>query len=437
MTAYPTRKAILLMAAGAGPALAVALAAPHLWVLAGGWVLLVGALIAADLAMAVPPRALDLRATTPPMLGVGRAGEMAIAAGFERAAPAALELALGGDEHLEASPVRPRLQVIVRRASGSVLLHGRRRGEGRLSHLWVRWCGPLGLIWRQAVLPPPPPIAVTPDVHSVREQALRLFARDAFHGQKAQHQLGEGAEFHALKEFQTGMDLRSVDWKQSARHAKLVGREYRAERNHHVILALDTGRLMSAPVLGKARIDLAINAALLLAFTSLKLGDRVGLFAFDAQMRLASGLASGSGAFALLQRLAAGIDYSTEETNFTLGLTSLAGRLKRRSLVVMFTDFADPTSAELMVENLRRLTRTHLVVFVIFRDEQLERLVDVEPGEAEDVSRAVIAQALLRQREAVVSRLRRMGVQIVDAPVEAVGPALVEKYLDIKRRELV
>jgi uncharacterized protein (DUF58 family) len=271
----------------------------------------------------------------------------------------------------------------------------------------------------------------------VKEQALRLFSRDAPLGSKPLLDTGEGSDFHALKDFQTGMDLGDIDWKQSARHARLVGREYRTERNHHVILALDTGRLMSAPAAGLPRIDRAINAALLLAFVSLKLGDRVGLFAFDARPRVASGLASGPQAFPLLQRLAAAIDYSTEETNFTLGLTALAGRLDRRAMVVVFTDFADATSAELMIENVARLMRTHLVLFVVFRDEELEALARAEPTEPEDVARAVIADGLLRQREAVAIRLRRLGAQIVDAPAEGLGPALLNGYLDAKRRGLV
>jgi uncharacterized protein (DUF58 family) len=175
----------------------------------------------------------------------------------------------------------------------------------------------------------------------------------------------------------------------------------------------------------------------LLAFVSLRMGDRVGLFAFDAKPRLASGLASGPAAFPLLQKLATSIDYSTEETNFTLGLTALAGRLDRRAIVVVFTDFADATSAELMIENVARLMRTHLVLFVVFRDEELETLTTKAPVEPDDVSRAVIAERLLRQREAVTNRLRRLGAQIVDAPADVLSTALLNSYLDVKRRGMI
>ncbi|MBL8555325.1 MAG: DUF58 domain-containing protein [Phenylobacterium sp.] len=437
MRVYPTRRAIALMAVGAAPALAVAVAAPGLWTAAAAWIVLAVGLMLADLALAAPPRSVTIEAAAPRVMGIGRPETARISARFEGRAPLQVELAVGVNERLAAEPGRLIARTEGGAAEAAVTLSPLRRGEGRIEGVWARWRGPLGLVWLQRQAPEAPVLAVTPDVAAVKEEALRLFARDAPLGAKPLLDRGEGSDFHALKEFQTGMDLGDIDWKQSARHGKLIGREYRTERNHHVLLAIDTGRLMSAPAAGLPKLDRAINAALLLAFVSLRLGDRVGLFAFDARPRLASGLAAGSQAFPLLQKLAASIDYSPEETNFTLGLTALSGRLDRRAVVVVFTDFADATSAELMIENVARLMRTHLVLFVVFRDEELESLVDREPQTADDVSRAVIAERMLRQREAVSARLKRMGAQIVDAPAESLGTALLNGYLDVKRRGLV
>lgn len=437
MRLYPTRRAIALMAVGALPALAVALAMPGLWTAAAAWIVLAAGLMLADLMLAASPRGLTLEMAAPRFLGVGRPETGRVTAAFAGRAPSRVELAVGVNERLVAEPDRRSVKVEAGRAALDVRLDPTRRGEGRVEGVWARWRGPLGLVWLQRQAPPGPPLAVTPDVAGVKEQALRLFARDAPLGAKPLTDAGEGSDFHALKEFQTGMDLGDIDWKQSARHGKLIGREYRTERNHHVLLAIDTGRLMSAPAAGLPRIDRAINAALLLAFVSLRIGDRVGVFAFDSKPRLASGLASGPAAFPLLQKLCASIDYSTEETNFTLGLTALSGRLDRRAVVVIFTDFADATSAELMIENVTRLMRTHLVLFVVFRDEELESLTTREPRDADDVSRAVIAERLLKQREGVAARLRRLGAQIIDAPAEGLATALVNGYLDVKRRGLV
>ena len=387
--------------------------------------------------LAPSPRRMTLEVTAPMTLCVGRPAAAAVTAAFASQGPARVELAVGVNARLAAYPDRTSAAIVDRRARSEIELRPLRRGEGRIEGAWARWCGPLGLMWLQRTASAGPPLAITPDVVGVKEAALRLFARDAPMGAKPVGDAGEGTDFHALKEFQTGMDLGDIDWKQSARHGKLIGREYRSERNHHVILALDTGRLMSAPTAGLPRIDRAINAALLLAYVSLRIGDRVGLFAFDARPRVASGLTSGPAAFPLLQKLAAAIEYSAEETNFTLGLTALAGRLDRRAMVVIFTDFADATSAELMLENVGRLLRTHVVLFVVFRDEELEVLTTRAPAEPEDVTRAVIADQLLRQREGVANRLRRMGAQIVDAPAGGLPTALLNGYLDVKRRGLI
>ncbi len=434
---YPTRRAIVLAIAGAPVALGVALIAPDFWTVGAAWALGAAALVLVDAWLAASPGRLSLDLALPGSLGVGGTGDAVVTARFAGASPGRMELALGVNDRLTLQDGPRDLELVGGEGALRIALTPVRRGEGRFGSLWARWRGPLGLAWVQRQDDPGRVLPVTPNLRGVRDEALRLFARDAALGAKAQIETGEGTEFHALKEFQTGMDLRSIDWKQSGRHGKLVGREYRTERNHPVVLALDTGRLMCAPLNGAPRIDHAINAALLLAFVGLKLGDRVGLFAFDARPRISSGVTSGAAAFPLLQRLAAGIDYSTEETNFTLGLTTLAGQLNRRALVVVFTDFADPTSAELMLENVVRLLRTHMVMFVVLRDEELEDLVDRPPAEADDVSRAVIAGAMLQQREAVIGRLRRAGAQIVEAPAGRLGPDVINGYLDAKRRDLL
>ena len=105
--------------------------------------------------------------------------------------------------------------------------------------------------------------------------------------------------------------------------------------------------------------------------------------------------------------------------------------------MVVFTDFADTTSAELMLDNVARLLSEHLVIFVVMRDDELEDLERQAPANADDVSRAVVAAALLRERELVVARLRRLGVQVVEAPADRIGPALLSRYLDLKRRDLL
>ena len=176
---------------------------------------------------------------------------------------------------------------------------------------------------------------------------------------------------------------------------------------------------------------------LLTAWVALKLGDRVALHAFDSRPRIASGVVSGMPAFANLQRLAAAIEYSGEETNYTFALTTLAARLTRRSMIVLFTEFTDLTSADFMVRAAARIVGTHLLLVVVLRDEELERIADAAPVTADDVTRAVTAAALLRDRKLVLTRLQHLGVHVIEAEHDRVGERLVAGYVDLKRRNLL
>src|ERR1051325_7897415 len=140
------------------------------------------------------------------------------------------------------------------------------------------------------------------------------------------------------------MDRRAIDWKTSARHTQLVAKEYRTERNNNIIMAIDAGRAMCEPAGGVPRVDRAVSASLLTAFLALKGGGRVGLFSFDSAPRVASQPIAGARAFALLQRVAAGIDYSASETNYTLALGTRPRDLTRPCLVVVFPGSADRIS---------------------------------------------------------------------------------------------
>ncbi len=432
---YPTRRLVLIVALGAPAALLIGVFSPGLWLVGPAWILACVAAALVDAALGADRARLQIAVTSPHAVGLGgrpRSAEATLS--FAGRPPSAVETALEANARFDVDPPR---RTLAGDAVAAFVLKPLRRGDGRLERLWVRWRGPLGLVWKQRAEPLDRAVPITPGIDSVKDEAARLFSRTSPVGLKTQLDVGEGSEFHALQEFRPGLDKRLIDWKRSARHGKLYAREQRVERNHPIILALDAGRTMSEPVAGVPRVDRALTAALLLAYAGLKLGDRVGLFAFDAKPRLFSGQVTGTHAFATLQRLAAGVDYSAEEANYTLALTTLSGELQRRSLVVIFTEVADLTQAELMLETVGRLVSRHVVLFVLFRDEELETLAAAAPAAPQDVSRAVVASALLRRREAVILRLRRMGVEVVDAPADRVGPKLINAYLDIKRRERV
>lgn len=433
---YPRRPAILAAAAIAPLALVAGVLAPAYWFAGLAALMFLIALMAVDAATGA--HNVEAEFDVPGTAGVGAEFTVHVEIRFAGAAPDSCEVALDADPLIEAPHgLQGRLWVEDGGARADIPLRAVRRGTARLERAWIRWPGTLGLVWKQKRLALERQILILPDIAAVRAKSAQLLQRDAMHGLVAQLQIGEGAEFESLAEFRQGMDKRAIDWKQSARHTELVAREYRTERNNNIIIALDSGRIMSEPLGGLPKIDRAVSAALLTAYVALKDGDRVSLFGFDSHPRVATRPASGARAFAQLQQVAAGIEYSDRETNYTLGLATLATGLHRRSLIVVFTDFADTVSAELMLGAVGTLLRRHLVLFVLFRDEELEGLSGARPEEAEDVVKAVTAAALLRQRRLVVGRLRRMGIHVVEAAREEAGPALVNAYVGLKRRNLL
>jgi uncharacterized protein (DUF58 family) len=445
----PTARAAVLIALAAPVALLIAALAPGAWVVAPVLGLTILVLVAADAVLA--GRLVDLRVIAPADMEVGGDGRIAVLADFTGRSVAGpwstVEAALALDPRLAAGG-RASFELAGGAAGafeGGEPLSPSRRGTGRIEQVWLRWSGPLGLGARQATREVAAEVRVWPNLQAVRSPALQVFLRDAQFGLIARRIRGEGTEFEALAEYQPGMDRRRIDWKSSARHAHLYAKEYEVERNNQIVFAFDCGRAMCEPVGGPAsapgdtagagvpRIDRAVSAALTTAYVALKGGDKVALFGFAARPEVATPFIGDAREFHRLQSAAAGLDYHAQEPNFTLALATLAGRLQRRSLIVVFSDFTDPTSAELMIESIGRLVSKHLVIFVTMQDAELEEIAAATPADMQDLAMAVTADSLLRQRALVTSRLRQLGVDVIEAPHTQIGTRLIDAYLGIKR----
>ncbi len=434
----PTLRAIFLMLAGLPLMVAIALLRPELWIVSAGWIAGVTGLIVVDAITGARVSAYKVTPQAPVVLYAGGSDPLPVTFEFsDGPLPRRLEVQVETNAILTDLEPQGLRGWDGRERQYDFTLVPVRRGMARLERVWSRWQGPLGLVQKRHVRELKIEIPVTPNTRWVKDEAIRLFSRDAEFGIKTQIERGDGSEFDALREFTMGMDRRAIDWKHSARHRNLLAKEFRTERNHNIVFAYDTGRLMSEPLGGVPKIDRAINAGLLLTYVSLRNGDRTMYYGFDSRPGLSSGFLTGPRSFPKAQSLAAGLDYSTEEANFTLALTTLASQLERRSLVIIFSDFVDTISAELMLENVKRLTDRHLVLFATFEDEALAGMADAQPETTEDVSRAVIAGTLLAERDLVFRRLQRMGVQIIETRPELFGGALISRYLQIKKRDML
>ncbi|QNO29212.1 DUF58 domain-containing protein [Sphingopyxis sp. OPL5] len=437
---YPTRRAVLLLLAGAPVALLLGLIRPELWLVAPGWIGFITACLLIDGVAGPHPRGLALDTRFPHQVGVGDPFDLRLTATSERGVPRHAEVALAVDERLA---VGGRLSDEMRAAESedgtrralvrTLSLSAARRGKAVIDSLWIRWRGPLGLVWKQRKFVVDTNIAVVPSLRAVTEEGRRLFQRNSWFGLRQQRMRGEGAEFEALAEYQPGMDRRAIDWNASARHVKLFAKEYRVERDNRVVLAIDAGRTMSEPVGGMPRVDRAVSAALLLAYVGLKMNDRVSLFSFAAKPQAMTPAYMHTQDFPALQRAASLVDYAHVESNFTLALTTLSAQLNRRSLIILFTEFTDATSADLMIRAAGRLVKKHRLLFVVLKDDELETEERRRPESAADVTRSNVAAAMLRDRQLVIARLQRLGADVLEVPADTMTAGVVDAYLGIKR----
>ncbi|MCA8962474.1 MAG: DUF58 domain-containing protein [Planctomycetes bacterium] len=433
----PTPRAIIAGACGLGFALAPAIIGPTTSTLYLGFVVGMVALLGVEFLRCPSSRDLVCTPVVPPRLYVGASDPLRVRLERRRGSGfLAVTIGVDGSDHL--APLDRRIAHLTGPVDVDIPLEPLRRGIASLDEIWLRWRSPWGLLERIARRPMTATVPILPNIRAVRTRAMEIFSeRELQVGLKTERFLGDGSEFDALREFTPGLDHRTIDWKASARHRRLLSRQFRAERNHQVVLALDTGRAMREPVEDLPRLDHYINAGLLLAYVGLRTGDRVGLYSFAARPGTYSAPLAGVSAIHELQRLTADLEYSDDESNYTLGLVELTRRLRRRSLIVLMTDFTDSTTAQLLLDNMHRLQRRHLILFVTLRDPELYDAAQRSPDSLSDLHHLVITRGMIRERERVIGHLRRLGVRCVDTSPRAFSIELLNSYIDVRRRELI
>jgi uncharacterized protein (DUF58 family) len=247
----------------------------------------------------------------------------------------------------------------------------------------------------------------------------------------------EDGEFDSLTKYLPGMDLRKIDWKASAKHRRLLSRKFTLEQNHHVYLAMDTGRLMGTRTEGLAKLDWAITSALRLGFLALKTGDNVGLLGFDEDLGEFLRSAKGTAHFRRLLQSANRLAPSVAETNYTRAFHLFSRIQRRRSLLVVFTDFVDRVSASLLLEALAHVSRRHLVLFVACQDAEISADLLAPPDSIPRMHEHNEIFRLLGDREQVLREIEHMNILTVDADAARVTVPLLNTYLRLKAQQRI
>ena len=315
-----------------------------------------------------------------------------------------------------------------------------RRGDQRPASVTVRSIGPLGLAGRQRSIPVPGQLRVLPPFLSRRHLPSRLARLREIDGLLPVLVRGQGTEFDSLREYVVGDDVRSIDWRATARRADVVVRTWRPERDRRVVIVVDTGRTSAGRVgldptsldpTGWPRLDWSLDAALLLAALASRAGDHVDVLAHDRVTRAAVFDAPRTELLARMVEAMAPVESALVESDSAAMVAAIRRRVRRRALVVLLTDLNASALDEGLLPVLPQLTSRHHVLLAAVADPRVAELAAGREDPAR-VYDAAAAERARTERQLIATRLQSRGVEVVDAAPEELAPALADRYLAMK-----
>ena len=427
---YVTGRFPLLVALGAVPVVLLTVGGLNAWAVMLGWLLLCGVAAAIDIASAAEPRRLELERVVPRRVLLGQPVETELwvhNAGDKRlrgrtrdawqptAGASAARLLLD-------VPAGERRRLVVR-------LLPRRRGELRSDFVVVRSDGPWRLAGRQRTLTARGAVRVLPPFSSRRHLPSRLARLRELDGNTSVQVRGQGTEFDSLREYVRGDDVRSIDWRATARSTSTMLRTWRPERDRHVVIVVDTGRTSAARVEDGVRLDAAMEAALLLAALATRAGDHIHLLMFDRVTRARVTKVDGPALLPALVDAMAPVEPQMIDTDWDAAFAQVRRFTSRPSLVVLLTAQDAAEAARGFLGSLPALTRRTQVLVGTVTTEAVTR---AERPDAVDVYRAAAAARTEAEASAVAAAIGRAGAEAVADSPELLPPRLADRYLALK-----
>lgn len=307
-----------------------------------------------------------------------------------------------------------------------------RRGDRQAYRVNIRSVGPLGFAGRQGSHRLPWTVRALPPFTSRKHLPSRLARLRELDGRTALLVRGQGTEFDSLRDYVPGDDVRSIDWRATARRGNVVLRTWRPERDRQVAIVIDSGRMSAGRVGDAPRLDHAMDAALLLAALATRAGDRVSLLACDSEVRADVRRPAPEDVLPSFVNALANVDAELVQTDFRVVVSQVLERLGQRSLVVLLTGLDPAVIEESLLPVIGPLLRRHLVVLASVADPRLAEM-ETSLSDMIDVYGAASAARTRLDRERVTAVLTRAGVTVVDEPPDHIAPTLADTYLALKK----
>jgi len=427
-----TGRFVLLVALGVVPIVLLGGTPAEALAVLGGWLLFTLVLGGIDLALAASPRRVGISRVLPSRVRLGE--EVTSELYLTNEGRRRLRGIVRDAWQPSAGAGNNRTTIVLPPGERRMLpltLRPYRRGERTAAHVTIRSTGPLGLWARQATLLAPARIRVLPPFHSRKHLPSRISRLKELDGRTSVLVRGQGTEFDSLREYVRGDDVRSIDWRATARRNDVVVRTWRPERDRRIVIVIDTGRTSAARVVDEPRLDTAFEAALLLAALASTAGDRVDFLAWDRRVRARVQGASGA---ELLSRMVDGMALIEPEL-IEIDWTAVPGQIRaitgQHALVVLITPMDAPGASTGLLSVLGQLTQRHTVVVASVTDPAVVDLVR-DRSNREDLYRAASAERTLLDSARVAAAVRQLGADVVTGSPEQLPPALADRYIALK-----
>jgi uncharacterized protein (DUF58 family) len=438
LSLVPTRRLLLGLLGGA-VLVALATLSPLVWIAVAVYLAVLLAVAARDARRLPAPGRFVVDRQLPDPYALG--AEQIVLVGVSCPAAAGLEAAVADHAPQPLAPT-PRVVRGVFDERGQLLAEyatrSRRRGSFAFEALDLRVWRQGGWWIRQFRITLPAEVRVYPDVLAVRqyELAARRGLR-AYAGQRRARRPGAATAVAGLRDYLPGDEARRVNWKATARRDRPVTNEFEAERGQQLLIAVDCGRLMTAPAGHLTKLDHAVNAALLLAWVAESQGDRVGLLAFSDRVHGYLPPRRGAHQVHRINEMLYRLPGVYAEPEYADALSYLALQVRGRSLVVLLTDVLDADASSDLVAHALRLGGRHLVLVVAMADPEVLQAVRRPLASSAQVYEWAAGEELLAARRRAFETLQRGGVQSLDVQAGHLSPSLVERYLELKERSLI
>jgi uncharacterized protein (DUF58 family) len=311
------------------------------------------------------------------------------------------------------------------------------RGEYAFGNVLAYTSSPIGLVRRRFATSEPTVVKVYPSFLHLRRYQLMAVTDNPAVGTKKVRRLGHSMEFEKIKSYVQGDDIRSINWKASARSGDLMVNTYTDTRQQLIYCFLDKGRAMKMPFDGLTLLDHSINAALALLNVALLRQDKAGLITFSQKINDVVAADRRSGQLAHILEALYKQETDFKESDYEALWIGTHRRLTQRSFILLFTNFETMSSLERQLPYLRRIARQHLLCVVFFQNTLLEKIRESQPDTVEGIYIKTIADRFDFEKRQIVKELRRHGILSILTTPQNLSVDVINRYLELKARQMI